>query len=366
MQLNLVSTATLPGVPAPTNTVSARMQPQPLKIGLDATKVVVVGGGTGSHTVLTGLRHRPLDVTAVVSVMDSGGSSGRLRDEYGVLPPGDARQCLVALAGNDDEAASLLRALFTYRFHGGRSLDGHNLGNLFISALTDITGSVEAAYAWAGRLLGARGRVIPVTTSNVHLCAKLTDGHVLHGEASIDVRTEHPDAEIDYVYLDHPAYPTHSAIEALRGADLVVIGPGDLYTSLIPNLLVDGICEAIAAARQRVYIVNLMTKPGESDGFTASTFVDRLLDYLAPAQLDAVLVNTSIPDDKVLQRYAREGASLVEVDAEAIRRRGIEVIAQPLVSARHLVRHDPTAAAGALLDWLAAQKTEPFTSSSRI
>jgi uncharacterized cofD-like protein len=328
---------------------------QPLKLGLDAARVVVVGGGTGSHTVLTGLRHRPLDVTAVVSVMDSGGSSGRLRDEYGVLPPGDARQCLVALAGNDDEAAAMLRALFTYRFHGGRTLDGHNLGNLFISALTDITGSVENAYAWAGRLLGARGRVIPVSTSNVHLCAKLSDGHVLRGEASIDVRTEHPEAEIDYVYLDHPAYPSRAAIEALADADLVVIGPGDLYTSLIPNLLVDGINEAIASARHRVYIVNLMTKPGESDNFSASTFVDRLMDYLAPAQLDAVLVNTSVPDAKVLQRYAREGASLVEVDAEPIRKRGIEVIERPLVSARYLVRHDPNAVADSLLGWLGGQ-----------
>jgi uncharacterized cofD-like protein len=332
---------------------------QPLQLGSDPHKIVVVGGGTGSHTVLTGLRHRRADVTAVVSVMDSGGSSGRLRDEYGFLPPGDARQCLVALAGDDDETAAMLRALFTYRFHGSRSrsdfeptLDGHNLGNLFISALTDITGSVESAYAWAGRLLGARGRVIPVTTSNVHLCAKLTDGHVLYGEAAIDIRTEHPEAEIDYVYLDHPAYPTHAAVEALRGADLVVIGPGDLYTSLIPNLLVDGIVEAIRMARYRVYVVNLMTKPGESDNFSASRFVDCLLDYLSPAQLDAVIVNTSLPDAKVLQRYAREEARPVEIDADAIRQRGIEVIARPLASARHLVRHDSDALADALINWL--------------
>jgi uncharacterized cofD-like protein len=336
---------------------------QPLSIAAERPKVVVVGGGTGSHTVLTGLRQHPIDLTAVVSVMDSGGSSGRLRDEYGFLPPGDARQCLVALAGDDDETGGILRALFTYRFHGGgrsdpdgpRTLDGHNLGNLFISALTDITGSVESAYAWAGRLLGARGQVIPVTTSNVHLCAKLADGHVLRGEAAIDVRTEHPDAEIDYVYLNHPAYPTPAAVDALRAADLVVIGPGDLFTSLIPNLLVDGISEAIAAARHRVYIVNLMTKPGESDDFRASTFVERLLDYLVPASLDAVLVNTRIPHDKVLQRYAREGASLVDVDVPAIEAQGIEVVARPLVSARHLVRHDPSAVASTLLEWLRTQ-----------
>lgn len=333
----------------------------PIKIGAEAPRIVVVGGGTGSHTVLTGLRHHSADIAAVVSVMDSGGSSGRLRDEFGFLPPGDARQCLVALASSDGDTAAMLRALFTYRFHGARSpsdpertLDGHNLGNLFISALTDITGSVESAYAWAGRLLGARGRVIPVTTSNVHLCAKLTDGHVLHGEAAIDVRTEHPEAEIDYVYLEHPAYPSQPAIDALRGADLVVIGPGDLYTSLIPNLLVDGIVDAIASARYRVYIVNLMTKPGESDHFSASMFVGRLLDYLAPANLDAVIVNTSVPEPKVLQRYAREGAHLVEADLDSVAAHGIEVVAKPLVSARHLVRHDPMAVADALLEWLEA------------
>jgi uncharacterized cofD-like protein len=268
----------------------------------------------------------------------------------------------------------MLRALFTYRFHGARSrsefertLDGHNLGNLFISALTDITGSVESAYAWAGRLLGARGRVIPVTTSNVHLCAKLTDGHVLRGEAAIDVRTEHAEAEIDYVYLDHPAYPSQAACDALRDADLVVIGPGDLYTSLIPNLLVDGIVDAIASARRRIYIVNLMTKAGESDQFRASTFVERLLDYLAPATLDAVMVNTSVPDPKVLQRYAREQAYLVEPDLQAIRDRGIDVIARPLVSARHLVRHDPAAVADALLEWLeSAPADAPFAMSAPV
>ena len=344
---------------APTEHSHTEVMEPPKHIRSEQFKIVVVGGGTGSHSVLTGLRRRMVDVTAVVSVMDSGGSSGRLRDEYGFLPPGDARQCLVALAGDDDEAAAMLRALFTYRFHAarshgdvGRTLDGHNLGNLFISALTDITGSVESAYVWAGRLLGTRGRVIPVTTSNVDLCAQLRDGHVLHGEAAIDVRTEHRDADIDYVYLSHPAYPTKAAIEALREADLVVIGPGDLYTSLIPNLLVDGIADAIAGARYRAYVVNLMTKPGESDGYTASTFVERLLDYMPPAELDAVFVNTSVPESTVLQRYAREKAFPVEVDADPILARNIEVIARPLVSARHLVRHDPKALADALLDWL--------------
>lgn len=326
----------------------------PFRIGQAEARIVVLGGGTGSHTALTGLREHPIHLTSVVSVMDSGGSSGRLRDEYGFLPPGDARQCLVALAG-DDETAAMLRALFTYRFHGGRAqaaLDGHNLGNLFISALTDITGSVETAYMWAGRLLGARGQVVPVTASCVQLYAKLVDGHVLQGEAAIDVRREHEGVEIDYVYLDHPAYPTAAAVQMLRTADLVVIGPGDLYTSIIPNLLVDGIPEALAEAKRRVFVVNLMTKSGESDNFSASTFVDRLLDYLAPATLDAVLVNTAQPPSKLLQRYARENAHPVECDVHAIEARGIAVIARPLASTGHLVRHDPHLLAEAVLEYL--------------
>jgi uncharacterized cofD-like protein len=177
---------------------------------------------------------------------------------------------------------------------------------------------------------------------------------VLRGEAAIDVRTEHPEAEIDHVYLDHRAYPTLTAIEALRSADLVVIGPGDLYSSIIPNLLVDGINEAMAEARFRVYVVNLMTKPGESDHFSASTFVERLLEYLNPVPLDAVIVNTSHPPPKVLQRYERQGAFPVEVDSERIAALGVQVVARPLASTRYLVRHDPAALADTLTDWLDA------------
>jgi uncharacterized cofD-like protein len=292
--------------------------------------------------------------------MDSGGSSGRLREEYGVLPPGDARQCLVALAG-DDEVAALLRTLFAYRFHNGhhraapgesRSLDGHNLGNLLLTALTDITGSVEQAYASAGRLLSARGQVLPVSTSSVNLQARLADGHILRGESAIDVRTEHVEAPIDYVFLDSPAYPSAAAVESLRAADLVVIGPGDLYTSVIPNLLVNGIVEAVAQARYRVFIVNLMTKPGETDGFRASTFVEQLLDYLGAVQLDAVIVNTARPSEKVAQRYAAEGAYPVEADCEGIERLQVEVVAQPVASSRYFVRHDPERLGDVLWEWL--------------
>jgi uncharacterized cofD-like protein len=317
-------------------------------------RVVVVGGGSGSRTILTGLRRFDIDLVSVVSVMDSGGSSGRLRDDYGVLPPGDARQCLVALA-SDDETAAMLRMVFGYRFRGRetrrgtRPLDGHNLGNLFISAMSDITGSTEDAYAWAGKLLGSRGRVIPVSTSSVQLCARLSDGHVLRGEAAIDVRREHPDGDIDYVYLDHPAYPTASAVEALRSADLVVLGPGDLFTSIVPNLLVDGIPEAIAQARHCVFVVNLMTKRGETDGYNASTFIQRLQEYLEPAKLDAAIVNTNIPSASVLRRYAAEGAVPVDPDLDAC---GVPVLAEAVASGGQFVRHDPTLLAETLMRWL--------------
>jgi uncharacterized cofD-like protein len=321
-------------------------------------RVVVLGGGTGTQCVLSGLRHYPLELASIVSVMDSGGSSGRLRDEYGVLPPGDARQCLVALASNDDEA-TMLRALFTYRFHGreqsdgNRSLDGHNLGNLFISALSDITGSTETAYSWAGRLLNARGRVIPVSTTDVHLNARLTDGYVVHGEAAIDVRREHPEAEIDYVFLDHPAYPTPSAVEAIRAADLVVIGPGDLYTSIVPNLLVSGIPEALAEARGCAFVVNLMTKRGETDKFaSAATFVERLGEYLSPATLDAAIVNTAEPSVKLCQRYAAEGAQPVVPDLTGIEALGVKAIAAPVLSAGWYIRHDPRRLAAVLMGCL--------------
>ncbi len=320
-------------------------------------RVVVVGGGTGSFTALTGLRRFGVDLSAVVSVMDSGGSSGRLRDEFGVLPPGDARRCLVALA-SDTAESELLRELFTYRFHDGRppgGVDGHNLGNLLLTALTDLTGSAESAYACAGRLLAGQGKVIPVSTASVELCARLTDGHVVRGEASIDVRSEHRDASIEHIYLDRAACATQSAIDALRAADLVVLGPGDLYTSVLPNLLVDGIVDAVGHARHRVLVVNLMTKRGETDGFRASTFVRTALDYLAPVRLDAAVVNTAPPPrPDVLCRYLAEGAEPVEPDIDAIETLRVEAIAGPVASADFPARHDPAALACVLRNWLSA------------
>ena len=237
-------------------------------------KIVSIGGGTGSYNLLSGLKHRDCRLTAVVTTMDSGGSSGRLRDEFGHLPPGDLRQCLLALSP-DDHSGMVLRGLFNYRFDKGNGLDGHSFGNLFLTALTEITGSAEQAIDEMGRLLNIKGRVLPVTLANADLCARLRDGSVIIGETNIDRRSAGSAAPIDYVYLEpstakvHP--PTAAAIEE---ADAIVIGPGDLYTSIVPNLLVEGVTEALARCRGvRIYVCNLMTKPGESDGFKASDFI---------------------------------------------------------------------------------------------
>ena len=216
-------------------------------------KIVTLGGGTGSFNLLSGLKHRDCRLTAVVTTMDSGGSSGRLRDEFGHLPPGDLRQCLLALSP-DDHAGMVLRGLFNYRFDRGNGLDGHSFGNLFLTALTEITGSAEQAIDEMGRLLNIKGRVLPVTLANADLCARLRDGSAIVGETNIDRRGGGNGAPIDHVYLEpsaavHP--PTAAAIEE---ADAIVIGPGDLYTSIVPNLLVEGVTEALARSQRRPHL----------------------------------------------------------------------------------------------------------------
>ena len=229
---------------------------------LSEKNIVVIGGGTGSYNVLSGLKNTPCRITAVVAMTDSGGSSGRLRDEFGHLPPGDARQALLALSP-DDHASMLLRQLFNYRFDRGSGLDGHSYGNLFLTALPEITGSTEAAIREAGRLLGIKGQVLPVTLTNVSLCARLENGKEVIGEANLDRRTVDPDVPIDYVFLKPNAFVYPETAQALEKADAIVIGPGDLYTSVIANLVVDGVAAAIRRSpAKKIYICNLMTKLG--------------------------------------------------------------------------------------------------------
>ncbi len=318
-------------------------------------KIVVIGGGTGSYSVLSGLKATANDITAVVAMTDSGGSSGRLRDEFDHLPPGDLRQCLLALS-TDDHASALLRQLFSYRFSKGDGLGGHTFGNLFLTALTEITGSTEAAVTEAGRLLGIKGRVLPVTLTNVSLGARLENGKEVLGEANIDRRTVDPEVPIDYVFLKPNAFVYPYTAQALEEADAIVIGPGDLYTSIIPNLLVDGVRSAIRSSKARkVYVCNLMTKPGESDGFKASDFIREVNAYIGSrSALDCAIVNNESLPEKVLQRYAPEGSAPVEFDEETCRGEIPEVRGAPLLAVGSLVRHDPQKLAAAILEVIAA------------
>jgi len=226
-------------------------------------KIVVIGGGTGSYTVLKGLKVYPLQISAIVSMFDSGGSTGKLRDNLGVLPPGDLRRCLIALA--DDDKENILRDLFSFRFEGG--VGNHSLGNLIITASEKNYGSLSAGIKKIGQLLNMRGKVIPVSLENSHLRAELKDGSIINGENNIDVPTNER-SPINKISLNPSVIINEEAKVAILEADLVVIGPGDLYTSLIPNLLVDGVVEALQKTNARlVYICNLMTKKGETDGY---------------------------------------------------------------------------------------------------
>lgn len=313
-------------------------------------KVAVIGGGTGIYAVLTGLRHYTSNITAIVSMSDNGGSSGRLRDEFGYLPPGDVRRCLVALS--DDRDSLLLRRLFEYRFHRGLGLNGHTFGNLLLTALTDILGGEAQAVDEAGHLLRIRGRVLPVTLTDTTLCARLTDGHTIRGETDIDVRKAHHDVAIQDVYLDPSATANPAVIEALADADLIVLGPGDLYTSIIPNLLVEDVPRAVRESKaRRVYVCNVMTKHGETDGFAASDFIREINRYLGNDALDCAVLNyhESLPRD-LYQRYREQKAEAVAIDLGNCYGLVPQLAIRPLTATGHLVRHDPDLLAKTLVE----------------
>lgn len=316
-------------------------------------RVVVLGGGTGTFTVLTGLKRHPVDLAAVVSIADNGGSTGVLRDELGVLPPGDIRQCLVALSSGDE----VMRRVFSHRFTKG-SLQGHTLGNLFLSALEELCGNPLEAVKLAQQVLRVRGRVIPVSPQASNLYAELEDGTVLEGEHAID-EPHAQRAAIDRCFLDPPVMANIEAVDAIRQADVVVMGPGDLYTSLIPVLLVDGIVDALAESRAKlVYVLNLVTKHGETDGYSAKRFCEVVGQYIEPARLHAVLVNTAAPSPALLKRYEKVRDQLVVDDLQDV---PWEVIRAPLISERlvgdvpgdklkrSVLRHDPAKLAAAIL-----------------
>ncbi len=305
-------------------------------------RLVVIGGGTGLSTVLRGLKEYTTNLTAIVTVSDDGGSSGRLRTELGVLPPGDIRNCLVALADSE----SMMAELFQYRFNDGEGLVGHSFGNLFIAAMCGIAGDFDRAIKESSRVLAIKGRVLPSTLANVALEATLADGSIVTGETSIS-RSSIPIRRVRLVPSHCQALP--EAIEAILAADLVILGPGSLYTSIMPNLLVPGIAEAIERSKAtKVFVCNIMTQPGETTGMTASDHVRAVMEATDRRLFDRALINVG-QANRLLPLYERDGAFQVPADLEMIAAFGVTPITGDFVSEGHQVRHDAAKLATAIL-----------------
>ncbi|MBX9258807.1 YvcK family protein [Desmonostoc muscorum CCALA 125] len=311
-------------------------------------KIVVIGGGTGLSTLLRGLKTYSANITAIVTVADDGGSSGRLRQEFGVLPPGDIRNCLAALA--DEE--KLLTELFQYRFRAGDGLTGHSFGNLFLTAMSDITGDLERGVAASSKVLAVRGQVLPATLSDVRLWAELADGRRIEGESSIP-KAGGKIVKIGCLPANPPAIP--AAIKALKEADYIIIGPGSLYTSLIPNLLVPEIADAIAKTDvPRIYICNIMTQPGETEGYSVADHIRAIDDACGQRRLfDAVLVHKKSPSEQSLIRYAQQNSHPVFLDREAVIQLGRRIVPANVLyeDETGIIRHNPQKLARVLLRW---------------
>jgi uncharacterized cofD-like protein len=297
-------------------------------------KIVAIGGGTGLSTLLRGLKRRTSNLTAVVTVSDDGGSSGRLQKELGVLPPGDVRNCLVALA--DDEA--LVTDLFRFRFTEGEGLSGHSFGNLFLAAMSGVTGNFDRAIKESSRVLNIVGRVLPATLGMVRLCAELDDGTIVHGESNIS-QAKKP---IERIFFEPGgAEPLEEVIAAIRDADAIVLGPGSLFTSILPNFLVARIAHEVANAHAvKIYVCNVMTQPGETDGMTAADHVDALFRGAGEHVCEYVVVNDEAPS-RLVEAYAQEGQVPVRPDVDRISALGAEPVGAAVINESETVRHDP-------------------------
>ncbi len=320
-------------------------------------RVVAIGGGTGLSTLLRGLRRHVsppgegatapgaiADLAAVVTVTDDGGSSGRLRQDFNMLPPGDLRNCMVALSEEED----LLTKLFSHRFRAGLGLKGHSFGNLFVAALTEITGDFAQAVQLASKILATRGRIYPATTANTTLVANMDDGSIVRGETKITASKR----RIVELTLDpHSPTPLPETLDAIERADLITVGPGSLYTSIITNLLVDGVPEALACARGvRVYISNLMTQANESLNLTAAEHIERIYDHTRRPIFDFAVVNTAKFSPETLSRYAAEGAAPIIADVERIQSLGVRCVTGNFASEENLVRHIANRVADVVLE----------------
>lgn len=307
-------------------------------------RIVAVGGGTGLSVLLTGLKEYTSNITAIVTVADDGGSSGRLRQEFDILPPGDIRNCLVALA----DAPTLMQDLFQFRFDTNSELSGHSFGNLFITVMTRLTGDFEKAIKETSKVLALRGQVIPSTLNNVVLVAQHKDGSVTFGEDRIP-KTNIP---INRVSLE-PAQPqaTPDAVKAIEEAQMIILGPGSLYTSIVPNLLIKGLSEAIARSGAiKVYVCNVMAQPGETDGYSACDHIKVLVTHSHPRVLDYCIINTGEITQDVLQRYAQQNSYLVINDRKKIENMGYRVIEDDFAIVKQgVIRHDPVKLAKIIL-----------------
>ncbi len=325
-------------------------------------RVAAIGGGTGLSTLLHGLKHyiarrrhdagrHPIsDLAAIVTVTDDGGSSGRLRREYRILPPGDIRNCMVALS--QDEA--LLGRLFQYRFHSGRGLRGHSFGNLFLTALSHVTGDFAEAVRVSGEVLAIRGRIFPTTVENVSLEAVMTDGKVVCGETHIAKSGK----KIRRLRLQpRHVRPLPEVLESIARADLILIGPGSLYTSILPNLLVAGVAEAIeSSSATRVYIANLMTQPGETEGYSLSDHIRAIYRHTGRKLFDWVVASNQPISVEIARRYKSRSAEPVRLDIGKLQRMGVRCLLDNLLEEHAVVRHDAGRLAQMLIEEFVERK----------
>lgn len=310
-------------------------------------KIVAIGGGTGLSTMLKGIKKITNNITAVVTVGDDGGSSGRLRQQMGVLPPGDIRNCIAALADDED----LVTKLFQYRFKTGEGLEGHSFGNLFLTAMCAITGDMFRAVIESSKVLSIRGRVLPSTLDDMKLAAIMEDGSIIKGESMIPESGK----KIKKLFSEpEDCKPLEDVILAIQDADLIILGPGSLYTSIIPNLLIKDIATAVEKAHaKKIYVCNIMTQPGETDHFSVSDHIKTILEHAENKKIiDTVLVNDELPEE-VVETYKKFNSEPVIVDKDEIKKMGIGIVRKRLLeeNKKNLVRHNPTRLARSIYYW---------------
>jgi len=310
-------------------------------------KIVAIGGGTGLSMLLKGVKKITNNITAIVTVGDDGGSSGRLREEMGMLPPGDIRNCIAALADDED----LVTKLFQYRFKTGEGLEGHSFGNLFLTALVAITGDMVSAVKESSNVLSIRGRVLPSTLDDMKLVAEMEDGRIINGESNIPKAK----GKIKKLFTDpENCRPLPEIIDAIKDADLIILGPGSLYTSVIPNLLIKEISHEIAVSNaKKIYVCNIMTQPGETDDYSVSSHVNAIINHAGSSNImEAVLINDNLPDN-LAEKYKLADSFPVKLDSENLKTAGVKIVSKKLIeeSKEGLVRHSSNRVARAIYHW---------------